>query len=318
MSQELENRCRNLRRRSALFAKVRQFFQVRGFIEVDCPALSQSASVDEHIDLIPARFDCDTHCYLHSSPELGMKRLLCDGIGDIFQLSHVFRDKEIGPRHNPEFTLVEWYRVGMDFQSMLRETVCFVQLFAGPLPCEFLTYRELFERYCQIDPFSADIAKIRAALSVSGLAPYPGLAQEGIDAHLNFLLGAHIEPQLPSDRLTLVYHYPPEQAALARLCMDGGTLVAERFEIYLGEIELANGFGELTDAAQQMSRFQLANERRERAGKNPLPVDENFLRALQKGLPPCCGVAAGFDRLCMIACQATHIDQVLPFAWPVA
>ena len=186
MSQELESRCRNLQHRSELLAKARQFFQMRGLIEVDCPVLSRSASVDEHIDLIQANFDRDTPCYLHSSPELGMKRLLSDGIGDIYQLSHVFRDKEIGPRHNPEFTLVEWYRVGMDFQSIMRETVDFVELFAGPLPCEFLTYRKLFERYCQIDPFCAGIAKIKALIDSLGLAPYPELAQEGVDAHLNF------------------------------------------------------------------------------------------------------------------------------------
>lgn len=318
MSQEPGNRFCNLRRRSELLTLARHFFQSRGLIEVDCPVLSRAANVDEHIDLIPARYEGQTPCYLHASPELGMKRLLCEGFGDIYQISHVFRDGEVGARHNPEFSMVEWYRVEMDFQSILREAVSFVRLFAGALDCEFITYRELFSLHCQIDPLCADLSEILSAIKRLDLLPYPGLAEEGVDACLNFLLGAHIESRLPADKLTLVYHYPRDQAALAALCRDGDQLVAERFEIYMGPLELANGYHELTDPAQQRARFKAANEKRRSAGKQPQPIDELFLSALQRGLPPCCGVSTGFDRLCMIACGVKEIAQILPFAWPVA
>ena len=308
----------NLHRRAEFLQHARSFFRDKGICEVDCPLLSTCASIDEHIDLIPALFAGTTRCFLHSSPEYGMKRLLCEGMGDIYQISHVFRDGEVGTRHNPEFTLAEWYRLGADFRSFMAEAVEFVQAITGPVPVDFTTYRELFKRHCQLDPLLASEEEIFTVIESFALKPYSGLRSDGRDAALSFLMGEIIEPELPDHRLTVVYHYPPGQAALAQLAQEGGTEVAQRFEIYLGGLELANGYGELSDAEEQRSRLELANERRILAGKPVLPIDERFLEALKWGLPPCCGVAVGFDRLCMIACKATHIEEILPFPWKQA
>jgi elongation factor P--(R)-beta-lysine ligase len=254
-------------------------------MEVDVPILSRAASVDLHIDLIQAAC-CGELVYLHSSPEYGMKRLLSAGSGDIYQMSHVFRDEEKGERHTPEFMMVEWYRIGITLRQMITETVQFIQLFLEDVPEEFteMFYKEAFINY---------------------VGRYPA-AMEEQDA----LYGFEIEPQLGHNTLMVVTDFPPERAALSQIGKNG---LAERFEIYFRGIELANGYHELLDPDEQRKRITLANEARLAHGKGQLPVDEEFITALEQGMPDCCGVAVGFDRLMMLRHQVEEIREISSF-----
>lgn len=304
MSQESRIKVAVLRDRAKMLRESRAFFDTRGLIEVDCPMLSPTACVDEHIDLIPGYFAGSTPCYLHSSPEYGMKRLLSDGIGDIYQISHVFRDGEVGSRHHPEFTMTEWYRIGFNFQEMIDETIDYIRLFLGDHTVEQLTYHEAFEKYLGIDPFKAKDRELKAHLS-----------DETYFAHdrnqlLNLILGIHIEPKLGQDGLTVITHYPASQAALAKKEGDESL----RFEVYFRGVELANGYDELCDATEQRERLHESNQARLVLEKEELPIDEAFLNALEKGIPDCCGVAVGFDRLMMLRHGVKEIRNVLPIA----
>jgi lysyl-tRNA synthetase class 2 len=306
-----------LRDRAHCFASVRAFFLKRGILEVDCPLLTRKASVDAHIDLIPAFFQGKEKRYLHSSPEYGMKRLLTEGIGDCYQMAHVFRDGEYGKKHNPEFTLVEWYRVGMGFEAFIEETLDFVRLLLGDLPARVLTYREAFQTFLQINPFAATENELIRKLKELKVTFYPSIVDEGKDALLNLILGAAIEPYLGQGELLVLRDYPASQAALAKTACDDGYAVAHRFEVYFQGVELANGYDELADSKEQRKRFEEANAMRLKLGKEELPIDEAFLAALDS-LPPCCGVACGFDRLMMLRCGVESLAHVLPFDWATA
>jgi lysyl-tRNA synthetase class 2 len=284
-----------------MLAHARRFFSERGVMEVDCMMLTDAPSIDAYINLIPATCQGGTTKWLHSSPEYAMKRLLSAGCPDIFQLGHVFRDGESGSRHNPEFTMAEWYRLGMSFQEMMHETCAFIQLFLGELPIEFLSYQEAFQRYLNIDPLNATEAEL---FSLAKDHAYSSLETEGRDAILNLLIVTFIEPHLGNNCLTVLYHFPASQAALSKVV----GVVAERFEVYYHGQELANGYHELADSAEQRVRFAKANQMRQ---EPLLPFDEPFLEALDR-LPDCCGVAVGFDRLMMIRNSITEIKQILP------
>lgn len=284
-------------------------------MEVDCPCLSERASVDVHIDLIEARFQGKVPCYLHSSPEYPMKRLLAQGIGDIYQLSHVFRDGEVGKKHNPEFMMAEWYRVGFSFDQLIAETLDFVRLFLGPLPGAVLSYRETLQKYTGIDYVHAAEKELKAYLLARDIPLYDGIEQEGKDAYLNLLLAHFVEPHLGRGELFVLSHYPSTQAALAKTIQRGDESAAERMEIYYQGVELANGYHELADADEQQARLEEANHERLQRGKNALPIDHNFLQALRQGLPDCCGVAVGFDRLMMLKLGASDLHSVMPFTW---
>ncbi len=297
-----------------MLAKVRAFFHQRNVLEVDVPCLSRSACVDAHIDLIPALFAGNAACRLHSSPEYGMKRLLAEGIGDIYQLSHVFRDGEVGHKHNPEFMMAEWYRVGMDFQDLMEETADFAMLFLGNLPRAYISYRQAFIQYAGFDYFTTSTEALYSYLQERELT-FAGLDITDRDALLNLILGIVIEPQLGKEGLCLLCYYPSTQAALAQTQIIDGEPVAERFELYYKGVELANGYHELANAAEQRQRLIESNEHRVRLGKQELPIDENFLKALEQGLPDCCGVAVGFDRLIMLRHHAPSLTEVLPFTW---
>lgn len=301
-----------------MLERARLFFKERGVIEVDCPLLTRMASVDVHIDLIPALYSGKETRYLHSSPEYGMKRLLVEGIGDCFQLAHVFRDGEYGKKHNPEFMMAEWYRLNIDFDSFVQDTLEFIQLFLGPLPSECVSYREVFEKYLQINPFAASEEELLELLASHEIDIPAGLKDEGKDAILNIILGVIIEPQLGKDQLTVLQYYPASQAALAKTKSIQGDLVASRYEIYYQGIELCNGYDELACAKEQRARLEEANEGRIFFGKQPLPIDQAFLEALEKGLPSCCGVAVGFDRLMMLRHKAASLAEVIPFDWSTA
>jgi elongation factor P--(R)-beta-lysine ligase len=304
-----------LRDRASMLKEARSFFQERQVTEVDCPILSPKASVDAHIDLIPAFYGQKEECYLHSSPEFGMKRLLAEGMEDIYQLSHVFRDGEWGSKHNPEFMMAEWYRLGFSLETMIDETVAFIRLFLGPHPYRVSSYRQVFHDYAGIDYLSLNEQELMSFIEEKGIPAYPSLLSEGKDAMLNLILGSLIEPQLGQKELFVLAYYPASQAALAKKRWVDSEQVAERFEVYFKGVELANGYHELTDPVEQRHRFEEANQMRVKLGKKPLPIDERFLKALEKGLPDCCGVAIGFDRLMMLRHDQTDISKVLAWGW---
>lgn len=309
------NRIEILKDRAAMLAKSRAFFASRNITEVDCPLLTSKASVDLHIDLISALFSEKETRYLHSSPEYGMKRLLVEGIGDCYQLAHVFRDGEVGHKHNPEFMMAEWYRVGMPFQKFIEETLDYIRLFLGDLPSEKISYKDAFIKYLSIDPFTASENELIQLIKDQEIAPYPSVYEEGRDALLNVLLGSLIEPKLGEGKLTVLSHYPASQAALAKAVEMDGNRVALRFEVYYKGVELANGYDELASPQEQRIRLTQANEERIIHGKKPLPIDDAFLEALERGLPQACGVACGFDRLMMLKHHKHHISEVMPFGW---
>lgn len=304
--------------RAVMLKSARRFFDERNVCEVDCPILSAQASVDTHIDLIVALYQGDEKRYLHSSPEMGMKRLLAEGIGDIYQLTHVFRDGEWSPKHNPEFMMAEWYRLGFSFEEMIEETIEFIQLFLGSLPHQIYSYREIFLRETGIDYVTASKEMLFNYIQEQSIPFYSSALEEGKDALLNLILGSKIEPQLGQNELCVLAYFPSSQAALARKRWHDVELVAERFEIYYQGLELANGFHELSDAAEQRLRFQEANESRLALRKNALPPDEKFLKSLEKGLPDCCGVAVGFDRLMMLRQGQKQIADILSWSWEEA
>lgn len=306
-----------LRDRADMFAKARAFFAKLSVCEVDCPILSPFAPVDAHIDLISAQPNGEIR-YLHSSPEYGMKRLLSEGSGDIYQISHVFRNEESSVKHNPEFTMAEWYRLGISFEEMIEETVNFIRLFLGELPYEIISYREAFQKFVGIDYLHASIDDLVLHLQKKGVDIYSSAIQEGKDAILNIALGVLVEPHLGQDKLSVLAYYPSSQAALAQTYWREDEKASERFEVYYQGIELANGYHELADSTEQRLRFEESNKDRVRLGKNTLPIDENFLKALEKGLPDCCGVAVGFDRLMMLRHGIKDIADVIPFAWDKA
>jgi elongation factor P--(R)-beta-lysine ligase len=305
-----------LRLRARLLEGTRAFFAARGMLEVETPQLSAAAATDLHLESLVARpAEGGVACWLHTSPEFPMKRLLAAGAGDIWQLARVFRGAERGRRHNPEFSLLEWYRVGWDAGRLMDEADEFVRTLAGEGgiagETERLSYREAFLRHAGFDPFTASVAEVARALAARDVTLPAGIGEDR-DAALDLALAALVEPALDPARPTFIFDFPAGRAALARI-RPGNPPVAERFELFLGGMELANGFHELTDPEEQAARFQADLAARRRQGLCEPPVDERLLAALRHGMPSCAGVALGFDRLVMILAGAQHIDEVLAF-----
>jgi len=283
-------------------------------MEVETPACSAAAVTDPALDSLATGCSIpgSGRLFLHTSPEFPMKRLLAAGSGPIYQVCRVFRDGERGRLHNPEFTLLEWYRPGFDHHRLMDEVAGLVRAVLGrDIPAERATYGELFRLHLGLDPHGADTGAARARALAAGIHGAESL-QLDRDGWLDLLMTHCVEPRLPVDRLSFVHDYPASQAALARV-RPGNPPVAERFELYLGSMELANGFHELTDAAEQRRRFEGELKERRRLGLGAVPMDERLLAALEAGLPPCAGVALGLDRLLMCLVGADHIDQVLAF-----
>lgn len=302
-----------LQDRARMLSQVRSFFERRAVLEVDCFSLIRSPSLDAHIDAISLEMANETIGYLHTSPEYLMKRLLSQGLGDMYYLGHVYRKGDIGRYHHPEFTMIEWYRREVSYFSFIQEVCELIALFLGPLPIRPLSYREAFLTYADMDPFE----QIPFAQTVKRLGlPLPSRSDEwDSDTQLHFILSHAIEPQLGKGELTVLTEYPPSQAALARLVKKEDRLVAERFEIYCEGIELSNGYHELSDAVEQRRRFIEENRARASRGQEPYPLDEAFLQALELGLPDCCGVSVGFDRLMILRHQCHSIREVIPSPW---
>lgn len=300
-----------LRQRSRVLAKLRDFFQQRQVMEVDVPLLSRATVTDHNIDSIQAR-NADVAAYLQTSPEYFMKRLLAAGSGDIYSLGKAFRDAENGRRHNPEFTMLEWYRCGWDEHQLMDEVAELIVSLVPETGVRRYSYADVFIQHLQVDPHFADLADLQRMAVIAGSEAW---ADETRANCLDLLFSVLIEPQL-DDGLVLVYDYPACQAALAKCAEDSqGRQISRRFEGFLNRVELANGYCELTDVAEQASRFAEDQRLRKLSGKAPVTADLQLLAAMEAGLPECAGVAMGVDRLLMQLQGADSIDQVMPFSW---
>ena len=298
----------HLKARAKLLQDIRSYFSGQTVMEVETPIISRAGNTDPEIQSIRT----DDGGYLRTSPEFPLKRLLATGLGDVYELGRVFRAGEAGRNHNPEFTMLEWYRTEFDYHHLMDEVAALV-LHCGHgkfdlWPQQKLSYRELFQQYLGLDPFRADIDEL------AGIAKDHGVSdiELGRRQWLDLLISHFIQPELPGNGLTFVYDFPADQAALANIREDTPP-VAERFELYLGHTELANGYQELTDAAEQQLRFEDENIQRKNRGEPIYPPDEHLLAALTHGLPECAGVALGVDRLLMAICGADSLDEVIAF-----
>jgi len=305
-----------LKMRAQLYGLVREFFARRGVLEVETPILSQAANSDPNIESFQLQFFGPRsggvgQRWLRTSPEFHLKRLLAAGLGDCYELGRVFRNGEAGKRHNPEFTMLEWYRLGWDHHKLMDECAEFVKaalhLGGKRATIRDVSFRQLYQDSFGFDPLTASEGELRGPLAVYGIDP-TGLVR---DDWLDLLMTHLIQPSIPANRILLVYDYPASQCALARI-RPGDVPVAERFELYVGGLEVANGYHELTDATEQRARFgrDLAT-RQTRAAIQP-PVDERLLASMAK-LPGCAGVALGIDRLLMAMLGRDAIADVVAF-----
>lgn len=308
--------------RARLYTRIRQFFAERDVLEVQTPILSAAGNTEPNIDAFSTRFTGHVDAgarqrYLRTSPEYPLKRLLAEGLGDCYELGRVFRNGETGKRHNPEFNMLEWYRVGHDHRQLADETTDLVraaQKLAGQGigQVHIITYRDLFRDHLGIDPHTADTNTLRQPLADFGITPQ-GLTR---DDWLDLLLTHRIQPAFARGDITVIHDWPASQCMLARI-RDGNPPVAERFELYLGPCELANGYHELNDAGEQRRRFDQENHRRQQRGQPILPVDENLLATLD-AMPHCAGVALGIERLMMCLLETDAIADVMAFTFAEA
>ncbi|MBI5451391.1 MAG: EF-P lysine aminoacylase GenX [Gammaproteobacteria bacterium] len=308
-----------MRQRARLLATLRAFFASRDVLEVETPLLSQAAVTDRHLDSLVTDVQVPgqglRRYYLQTSPEFAMKRLLASGSGPIYQIARVFRNGERGRLHNPEFTMLEWYRPGYDHHALMDEVDALLQaLELVPAPARF-SYAEAFRNYAGVDPFVNDIARLRHCLVAHDVDVSAALHDQARDSWLDLILTHVIEPQWRRQALNCyLYDYPPSQAALARIRHSPGLpAVAERFELYLHGIEVANGYHELTDVNEQRRRFLHDLALRQQQQLPQVPVDDRLLAALQAGLPACAGIAIGIDRLLMVLAGVDTLQQVMCF-----
>jgi lysyl-tRNA synthetase class 2 len=311
-----------LEMRASLYARIRDFFKERDVLEVETPILSRAGNTEPNIESFSTTFAGPVGAgsrerWLRTSPEYPLKRLLAAGIGDCYELGRVFRNGEAGRRHNPEFTMLEWYRVGWTHEQLIDETVEIVRLaldLAGrKASVRSLTYREIFQNQLGLDPFTASIAQLSDAMRGFGVNA-EGLER---DDWLDLLITHRIQPSFSTNEITVIRDWPASQCALAKI-RAGDPPVAERFELYLGPYELANGYHELTDAFEQSARFHRDNERRHARGQREMPIDSEMLAALQSGLPNCAGVALGIERLMMAISGIDDIRELLAFSFAEA
>ncbi|MEA9389814.1 elongation factor P--(R)-beta-lysine ligase [Acerihabitans sp. TG2] len=306
----------NLLKRAAVITQIRRFFSDRGLLEVETPAMSQATVTDIHL------FPFQTHfigpgaaqglsLYLMTSPEYHMKRLLAAGSGPIFQIGRSFRNEESGRHHNPEFTMLEWYRPHYDMYRLMNEVDDFLQQILDCGSAETVSYQQVFIRHIGIDPLSADKAQLCDAAVKLNLGDIAN-SMDDRDTLLQLLFAMGVEPNIGRDKPTFVYHFPATQAALAEISTEDHR-VADRFEAYFKGIELANGFRELSDATEQRQRFNQDNRKRATLNLPQQPIDENLLSALEHGIPACSGVALGVDRLVMLALKADSLAEVIAF-----
>ncbi len=311
-----------LRQRADLLAAIRAFFAGRSVLEVETPLLCQATGTDPQLDFFVTRFHSppdNPALYLQTSPEFAMKRLLAAGCGDIYQICKAFRNAESGRLHNPEFTILEWYRLGFSLQQLMRETAELMQQLLLPaINLKVLapvSYRQIFLDVTDLDPLAFDLSQWRNFARRQGVAEAIDLCGEDEALWLDFVFSHQVQPQMLKETLYLVYDYPAVHSSLARIKADDPR-VAERFEVFVGGVELGNGFRELTDADEQARRFDQEIRQRNQLGRPVVEKDRRFLAALEQGLPECSGIAIGLDRLLMVLAGKSSIDEVLSF--PVA
>ncbi|MDO1528672.1 EF-P lysine aminoacylase EpmA [Fulvimonas sp. R45] len=311
----------HLRLRARLYALIRAFFAGRDVLEVETPVLSAAGNTEPNIESFSTAFSGHVDAgarerWLRTSPEFPLKRLLAAGVGDCYELGRVFRNGEAGGRHNPEFTMLEWYRVGWDHRRLMHETVELVQaalaMRGRRAEVRVAGYRQLFIDELGLDPMHAAVDALRAPLADQGIDP-AGLTR---DDWLDLLLTHRLQPAFPRDRITVIHDYPASQCALAKI-RPGDPPLAERFELYLGPYELANGYHELNDAAEQRARFERDNARRRGRGQREVPLDGRLLAVLD-AMPDCAGVALGIERLLMCLAGTEAIADVLAFPFAEA
>jgi lysyl-tRNA synthetase class 2 len=306
----------NLKQRAKIIQTIRNFFYQRDVYEVETPVLSQAGVSDIHLasfstEFLGPGFANGLPLYMQTSPEYAMKRLLAAGSGAIFQLTKAFRNEESGQHHNPEFTMLEWYRPGFNAEQLMAEVDELMQTVLGTQQADYISYQDVFINVLECDPLTASLDELKRIASEQGFADIAATETDK-DTLLQLLFCMCIEPKIGQQKPCFVYQFPASQAALARLNSDN-PLVAERFELYYRNMELANGFYELTDATEQAARFASDNRKRETMGLKQIPTDSHLIAALAHGLPDCAGVALGVDRLVMLALDATHINQVIAF-----
>lgn len=305
----------HLKQRAQLNQTIREFFAQRNVMEVETPILSRASITDVHLGWLethwqPAGAPRPQRLFMHTSPEFAMKRLLCAGSGDIYQMCKVFRDDDCGRFHNPEFTMLEWYRLGFDEHQLMQEVA---ELLYRTLACaapSYTSYKDIFLQTLAIDPFEASIVSL--AQLAAEKAQYVGEPMDR-DQYLQLLFSICIEPTLGLQAPSFIYDFPASQAALAKLNANDDR-VASRFEVYVQGIELANGFYELNNAAEQRQRFEQDNAKRQLMNKVAGEIDQHFLAAVEHGLPDCAGVALGVDRLLMLMLGVNQIKEVLSFS----
>ncbi len=306
----------SLKQRGALIRKIRDFFYQRDVLEVETPNLSQASVSDMHLASFSTQFIGPGYgqglpLYLQTSPEYAMKRLLAAGSGAIFQIAKAFRNEESGRYHNPEFTMLEWYRPGFTHFELMDEIDELMQLILNCAPANKLTYQMAFQQVLGLDPLTATLADLKQLCNKHGFEHIAQYEQDP-DTLLQLLFSMKVEPEIGQNEPCFIYDFPASQAALAKIS-DIDNKVALRFELYYKNMELANGFNELTDASEQKLRFNKDNEKRHALGLPQVSIDENFIAAIESGLPACSGVALGIDRLMMLALDKNNIQDVLSF-----
>ncbi len=307
-------------KRAQILQQIRQFFSDKAVVEVETPTLSLGTVTDVHLETFTCRYNfladksvCQpTELHLQTSPEFHLKRLLASGYGCIYQISKAFRHEEAGRYHNPEFTMLEWYRLGFDHFELMAEVAELLQLVLNCDEPIQVTYQQLFIEYVDVDPLMASTEQLLAIINDHNkLCEWLAIADDN-DILLQFIFSEIIEPKIGNDKPCFVFNFPISQASLAKMCPKDNR-VAQRFECYFRGIELVNGFNELTDIDVQLERFQQDNVKRKKMLLKEKRIDANFISALSHGLPPCSGVALGVDRLIMLALKADHIEQVISF-----
>ncbi|MDC5840084.1 elongation factor P--(R)-beta-lysine ligase [Vibrio europaeus] len=310
-----------LRQRANVLAQIRQFFAERNVLEVDTPAMSHATVTDIHLhtfqtEFIGPGYADGSKLYLMTSPEFHMKRLLAAGSGCIYQINKAFRNEENGRFHNPEFTMLEWYRVGFDHHKLMDEMDALLQVVLECGHAERMTYQQAFIDVLGVCPLEGTMAELKLAAEKLGLSDIAE-PEEDRDTLLQLLFSIGVEGKIGQTAPAFVYDFPASQAALAKINKQDSR-VADRFEVYFKGIELANGFHELDDPQEQLKRFEQDNTKRIEMGLSPQPIDHHLIAALKSGLPECAGVALGVDRLIMLAIGCDHIDQVTAFPFPIA
>ncbi|MCG9679245.1 elongation factor P--(R)-beta-lysine ligase [Vibrio sp. Isolate24] len=310
-----------LRQRADLIGQIRQFFKDKNVLEVDTPAMSHATVTDIHLHTFQTKFvgpgySQGKNLYLMTSPEFHMKRLLAAGSGCIYQICKSFRNEENGRYHNPEFTMLEWYRIGFDHHQLMDEMDELLQLILKVGAADRMTYQQAFLSILKICPLEASMEELKVTADLLGLSDIAQPEQDR-DTLLQLLFSVGVEPEIGQQVPAFVYDFPASQAALAKI-NDQDSRVADRFEVYSKGIELANGFHELDRAEEQLKRFELDNVKRQQMGLTTQPIDHHLIKALEAGLPRCAGVALGIDRLVMLATNNDHIDKVTAFPFPRA